>query len=160
DVSAGKTMARVWMRSKIVNERKSETNGEVYCRPKGGSSYWTGYSSNYSETVTQLGGGADNLPVSISLDNEGNYKIFVTTPSGTLLTKIETNRSESGCNKENPPTKDAQSSPEQKIDASGFDVTGKTDGKNRDSLSGSKTMPDGKTKITWNLRLVKPKEKN
>ncbi|MBK6938556.1 MAG: hypothetical protein IPH18_18170 [Chitinophagaceae bacterium] len=75
-----------------------------------------------------------------------------------MLTKIETNRSESGCNKENLPINDAQSGPEQKIDASGFDITGKTDTKNRDSLSGSKTTPDGKTKITWNLRLVKPKK--
>ncbi|MBK6937448.1 MAG: hypothetical protein IPH18_11615 [Chitinophagaceae bacterium] len=75
-----------------------------------------------------------------------------------MLTKIETNRSESGCNSDNPPTNDAQSLPEQKIDASGFDVSGKTDSKNRDSLSGSKTTPDGKTKITWNLRLVKPKK--
>jgi hypothetical protein len=97
--------------------------------------------------------------VAISLDNEGNYKIVVTTPGGTMLTKIETNRSESSCNKDNPPTKDAQSMPEQKMDASGFDVTGKTDAKNRDSLSGSKTTPDGKTTITWSLRLVKPKPK-
>jgi hypothetical protein len=77
-----------------------------------------------------------------------------------MLTKIETSRSESGCNKEDPPTKEAQSMPEQKIDGSGFSVTGKTDAKNRDSLSGSKTMPDGKTTITWSLRLVKPKQKN
>lgn len=159
DVSASKTMARVWMKSKIISEKKHDTNGEVYCRPKGGSSYWTGYNVKYSETVTQLGGGSDNLPVSISLDNEGNYKIVVTTPGGTMLTKIETNRSESGCNKDNPPTNDAQSMPEQKMDASGFDVTGKTDAKNRDSLSGSKTTPDGKTTITWSLRLVKPKPK-
>jgi hypothetical protein len=159
DVSASKAMARVWMRSKIISEKKHDTNGEVYCRPKGASSYWTGYNVKYSETVTQSGGGSDNLPVAISLDNEGNYKIVVTTPGGTLLTKIETNRSESGCNKDNPPTKDAQSMPEQKMDASGFDVTGKTDAKNRDSLSGSKTTPDGKTTITWSLRLVKPKPK-
>ncbi len=160
DVSANKTMARVWMRSKILSEKKHITSGEVYCRPKGGSLYWTSYSLNYSEIFTQSGGGSDNLPVSISLDNDGNYKIFVPTPSGTLLSKIEINRSESSCDKENPPTNDAQSMPEQKIDASGFDVSGKTDAKNRDSLSGSKTTPDGKTTITWNLRLVKPKKKN
>jgi hypothetical protein len=159
DVSAGKTMARVWMRSKIISEKKHITSGEVYCRPKGGTLYWTSYSLNYSEILTQSGGGSDNLSVSISLDNDGNFNIFVPTPSGTLLSKIETNRLESSCNKENPPTNDAQSMPEQKIDASGFDVSGKTDAKNRDSLSGSKTTPDGKTKITWNLRLVKPKPK-
>ena len=113
----------------------------------------------YSETTTQLGGGADNLPVAVSVDNDGNYKISVKTPSGTLLTKIETARKETGCSPEKPPTNDAQSFPEQKMDASGFDVSGKTDPKNRDVLSGSKTMPDGKTTITWNLRLVKPKEK-
>ncbi|MBK9658459.1 MAG: hypothetical protein IPO68_00915 [Chitinophagaceae bacterium] len=159
-VSANKTIARVWMRSKILSEKKHITSGEVYCRPKGGNLYWTGYSLNYSEVFTQLGGGSDNLPVSVSIDNEGNYKIFVPTPSGTLVSKIETTRSESGCNKENPPTNDAQSMPEQKIDASGFDVTGKTDAKNRDTLSGSTTTPDGKTTITWKLRLVKPKKKN
>ncbi|MBK6938555.1 MAG: hypothetical protein IPH18_18165 [Chitinophagaceae bacterium] len=42
DVSASKAMARVWMRSDYPTERKIETNSEVYCRPKGGSSYWTG----------------------------------------------------------------------------------------------------------------------
>lgn len=158
-VSSGKTMARVWMRSKIIGELKQETAGEVYCRLKGQNPVWKGYNLNYSETTTQLGGGADNLPVSISIDSEGNYKIFVKTPGGTLLGKFETNRSESGCTTDNPPVKSAVSMPEQKLDASGFDVTGKTDAKNRDSLSGSKTLPDGKTKITWNLKLVKPKSK-
>lgn len=159
DISAGKTIARVWMRSKIITEKKQETVGEIYCRLKGQNPSWKGYNSTYSETMTQIGGGADNLPVSISLDNEGNYKIVVITPGGTLLSKIETNRSESGCNPENPPTKEAQSMPEQKLDASSFDITGKTDAKNRDSLAGSKTTPDGKTKITWHLRLVRPKTK-
>jgi len=159
DVSVNKTMARVWMRSKIISEKKQETNGEVYCRPKGANPYWTGYNLKYSETVTQLGGGADNLPVYISVDKEGYYKIVVTSPGGTLLTKIETSRSESGCNPENVPTKDAQSMPEQKMDPSGFDASGKTDPKNQDTLSGSKTLPDGKTTISWNLRLVKPNQK-
>ena len=159
DVSPGKSIARVWMRSKVIGELKQETVGEVYCRLKGQNPAWKGYNLNYSETTTQLGGGADNLPVSISIDSEGNYKIAVKTPSGTLLGKFETNRAESGCSTDNPPAKTAVSMPEQKMDASGFDVTGKTNAKNRDSFSGSKTMPDGKTKITWNLRLVKPKDK-
>lgn len=158
-VSAGKTIARVWMRSKIIAEKKQETVGEVYCRLKGENPSWKGYNLNYSETTTQTGGGADNLPVYISIDNDGNYKIVVNTPGGVLLGKFETSRSETGCGPQNPPVNEAQSIPEQKMDASGFDVTGKTNSKNRDSLSGSKTMPDGKTKITWNLRLVKPKDK-
>jgi len=158
-VSASKSMARVWMKSKIISEKKQETVGEIWCREPGKNPQLKGYNLVYSETTTQLGGGADNLPVSVSVDNDGNYKISVKTPSGTLLTKIETSRKESGCSPEKPPTNDAQSYPEQKMDASGFDVSGKTDAKNPDVLSGSKTMPDGKTTISWNLRLVKPKEK-
>ncbi len=160
NVSASKTIARVWMRMKTVSEKKQETVGEVYCRLKGQNPTWKGYNMTYTETMTQSGGGADNLPVHISLDNEGNYKIVVSSPSGVMLGKFETDRSESSCGKEKAPEKNAISMEEQKIDASGFDVSGKTGPKNRDSLAGSKTMPDGKTKITWNLRLVKPKTKN
>ena len=159
DVSTSKTMARVWMKSKIVSENKQETTGEVYCRPKGESSHWTGYSLIYSETVTQLGGGADNLPVYISIDDDGNYKIVVTSPHGKMLTKIETSRSESGCNPQKEPTKDGQSMPEQIIEESGFTASGKTDVKNRDSLSGTQKLPDGKVTISWNLKLVQPKPK-
>lgn len=160
EVSASKTMARVWMRSSMLGEKKYDTTGEMLCRLPGKNPFWKGYNSNYSETVTQIGGGSDTLPVYISLDDDGNYRIAVTTPGGTLLGKTETSRKESNCNNENPPpTNDIQNYPEQKMSASSFDVSGKTDGKNRDSLAGSKTLPDGKTKITWNLRLVKPKGK-
>lgn len=159
EVSAGKTMARVWMRSSIVSEKKQETIGEIWCREKGQNPKWKGYSMKYSETFTQSGGGAGTLPVTISLDSDGNYRIVVITPSGTLLSKFESSRTESGCSSENKPTDNAQSMPEQKIDASSFDASGKTNAKSRDSLSGSKTSPDGKTTITWNLKLVKPKDK-
>lgn len=159
DASASKTMARVWMRSSIVSEKKHETIGEVRCRLPGRNPFWGGYNVNYSETVTQVGGGADTLPIYVAIDNDGFYKITVLSPSGTLLMKVETNRTESSCGDNKPPINDAQSSPEQKIDASSFTVEGKTDAKNRDSLAGSKTMPDGKTKISWSLRLVKPKGK-
>lgn len=157
--TAGKAMARVWMRSSIVSEKKQETTGEMNCRPKGENPVWKGYNLKYSETVTQLGGGAGTLPVLITVDAEGYYKIVVTTPGGTLLGKVETSRSESGCEGETNPTIEAVSMPGQTIDASGFDVTGKVEGKNRDHLAGSQTTPDGKTKITWSLRLMKPKQK-
>lgn len=159
NVSAGKTIARVWMRMNTVAEKKQETSGEIYCRLKGENPRWKGYSLSYTETTTQTGGGSDNLPVYISVDNEGNYKIVVNSPAGTLLGKFETNRSETGCSEGNPPEKTAISMPEQKTDASGFDVSGKASSKNPDRLSGSKTMPDGKTTINWELRLVKPKDK-
>lgn len=158
DVSASETMARVWMRSSIVSEKKHETNGEIWCREKGQNPQLKGYNLQFSETTTQFGGGADNLPVSIALDADGNYKISVVTPGGTMLMKIVTKRSETGCSTAPPPKTDIQEFPEQKMDGSSFSVSGKTDGKNKDTLAGSKTMPDGKTKISWNLRLVKPKK--
>lgn len=154
--SAGKAMARVWMRASTESEKKEETTGEMYCRPKGGNPEWRGYNMKYSETITQLGGGAGTLPVSISIDGEGNYKIVVQTPSGTLLGKVVTSRSESGCDETPPPNETAISMPEQKLDASSFDANGKTS--SRDNLSGAQTSPDGKTKITWNLQLKKPKK--
>ncbi|NJM52106.1 MAG: hypothetical protein HC846_01160 [Blastocatellia bacterium] len=160
EASASKAIARVWMRTKSVFEKKSNTSGEMLCRLPGINPFWKGYSESFSETVTQIGAGADTLPVYISLDNDGYYKIVVTTPGGTILGKVETSRKATNCKDENPPpTNDAQSSPEQKISASSFDVEGKTDAKNRDLLSGSKTLPDGHTKINWNLRLVKPRGK-
>lgn len=158
-VSTNKTIARVWMRMNTVAEKKQETAGEIYCRLRGENPKWKGYSLSYTETTTQTGGGADNLPVYITVDNEGNYKIVVNTPAGTLLGKFETSRSETGCTEGNTPEKTAISMPEQKTDASGFDVTGKANSKNPDQLAGMQTLPDGKTKISWQLKLVKPKKK-
>ena len=160
-VSAGTTMARVGMRSSIVFTKNQETNGEMYCRPRGGNPYWKGYSLTYSETTTQLGAGAANLPVSIAVDKDGVYRISVSTPQGTLLGKVETSRSETTCEEEQPtPKKEAIGMPEQTMPGSSFQASGKTDPQNPDTLSGSQTLPDGKTKISWNLRLVKPKKKN
>lgn len=159
DASANKTMARVWMRSSIFSEKKQETIGEVRCRLPGQNPFWGGYNVTYSETLTEIGGGSDTLPVYIAIADDGFYKITVMSPSGTLLAKIETKRTESNCGKAKDPLNDAQSSPEQKISASSFTVEGKTDAKNRDSLTGSKSLPDGKTTISWSLRLVKPKGK-
>jgi hypothetical protein len=158
DISTSKVMARVWMKSSIVSEKKQETSGEVYCRPKGGNSYWTGYTLTFSETFTQTGGGADNLPVYISIYNDGNYKIAVTSPKGRLLSRIVTRRSESDCTQKEAPTIDAQDMPEQIIDESAFAASGKTNSKNPETLTGTQKLPDGKSTISWNLKLVKPKK--
>ena len=107
-----------------------------------------------------LGQGTDTMPVFISIDSDGSYSIKVTAPGGVLYGKVETSRSVSGCKSDVPETtKDAQSLPEGKTAATSFDAEGKTDPKNTDVLSGSQTYPDGRTKITWSLRLVRPKQK-
>ena len=152
------TTARVSQRTKFVYSKNSSTSGELLCREPDKNPYFKGFSDEYSETTTQLGQGTDTMPVFISFDDDGSYSIKVTTPSGVLYSKVETNRSATGCGSENPPpTNDAQSLPEGKIQSTSFDAEGKTNPKNRNALAGSQTLPDGKTKITWSLRLVKPK---
>ena len=107
-----------------------------------------------------IGQGTDTMPVFISVDSDGTYSIKVNAPGGVLIGKYETSRSETGCGDDDPqPTIDAQSLPDGRFEATSFDAEGKVDPKNKDVLSGSQTSPDGKTKITWNLRLVKPKGK-
>jgi len=49
--------------------------------------------------------------------------------------------------------------PEGKLQSTSFDAEGKVDPKHKDVLSGSQTLPDGHTKISWTLTLVKPKGK-
>jgi len=98
--------------------------------------------------------------VYISIDGDGSYSIKVTAPAGIIYGKIETKRNYSGCPSEKSPTpEEPRSLPEGKLQPTSFDAEGKVDPKNKDVLSGSQSSPDGKTKITWNLRLVRPKGK-
>jgi hypothetical protein len=159
--SVNSTSARVSQRVKFEYQKSSKTTGELLCREPGKNPYFKGFSEDYSEITTQLGQGTDTMPVFISIDDDGSYSINVNAPAGVLLGKVETNRSASGCGSEQPaPTNDAQSLPEGKLDATSFEATGKTDPSKRDVLSGAQTSPDGRTKITWQLRLVKPKGKS
>ena len=52
-----------------------------------------------------------------------------------------------------------KSGEERKTEKGSFSVEGIMNAKNPDQFSGAKTLPDGKTKIQWNLRYVKPKGK-
>ena len=154
------TTARVRQRASFTFQKKSSTSGELYCREPGRNPYFKGFSEEFSETTTQLGQGTDTMPVTISIDDDGNYTINVSAPGGVLLGKIETYRSATGCGSEVPaPSIDAVSLPEGKIQATSFDAAGKIDPKNRTILSGTQTSPDGRSKTTWKLRLVKPKGK-
>lgn len=154
------TTARVRHRVNFTFKKISSTSGELYCREPGKNPYFKGFSEEFTETTTQLGQGTDTMPVSISIDNDGNYSINVTAPGGVLLGKIETRRNATGCGSQTtPPSTDAVSLPEGKLQATSFDAAGKTDPRNRSELSGTQTSPDGRTKTTWKLRLVKPKGK-
>lgn len=149
--------ARVSQRVKFTHEKSESTSGETRCREPGRNPYFTKFSQEYKETTTQLGQGTDLMPVYISVDSDGSYSIKVVAPGGRMIGKIETNRSYSGCPSDTQqPTNSAVSTGEGEIESASFDAEGKVDPNNKDVLSGSQTLPDGKTKITWNLRLIKP----
>ncbi len=150
--------ARVMQRNRFVFAKNSSTSGELLCRPPGRNSFFKGFSEEYSETMTQLGQGTDNLPVFISIDDDGSYTIKVTAPAGVIYGKLETSRSASGCDSGDPaPTIDATDLPEGRFESTSFDANGKTDSSKPHVLAGQQTSPDGRTKINWSLRLVKPK---
>lgn len=152
--------ARVTQRVSFIFSKHSSSAGEQLCREPGKNSYFTGFSEEYGETLTQLGQGTDTMPVSIAIDDDGSYTINVSAPGGVLIGKSETNHSATSCGSLPPvSSSDAQSMPDGKLQGTSFEAAGKTDPKNRDVLAGSQTSPDGRTKITWKLRLVKPKGK-
>lgn len=158
--SAGSPKAQVRQRRLFTFKKSSNSVGETRCREPGKNPYYTNFSEEYTETTTMLGQGTDMMPVFISIDDDGSYSISVTAPAGVLLGKIETTRNYSGCPSEKQPTpEEPRSLPEGRLDATSFEAGGKVDPKNKDVLSGSQSLPDGKTKITWSLRLVKPKGK-
>lgn len=158
--SVGSPKAQVMQRRQFTFRKSSNSVGETRCREPGKNPYFTNFSEEYSETTTMLGQGTDMMPVFISIDDDGRYSIHVTAPAGVLIGKIETTRSYSGCPSEKPPTPEPpRSLPEGRIEATSFEAGGKVDRKNKDVLSGTQTLPDGKTTISWNLRLVKPKGK-
>lgn len=154
-------MARVAHRTLFNFTKASRTTGENLCREPGKNPYFKGFSEEYSEATTQIGRATDKMPVFIEIDDDGKYTIRVSAPSGVIIGKIENRASQGTCSDSNPkPSIDVKEIPEGKLMGTSFEAEGKTDPKHKDSLSGSTTLPDGKTKITWNLRLVKPKGKN
>lgn len=158
--SVGAPTARVMHRTKLTFKKSESTSGETRCREPGKNPYFTNFNQQFSETMTQLGQGTDTMPVFISIDNDGTYTITVNAPGGTIIGKVETSRDYSGCpSDKQQPSKEAISIPDGKFTGTSFEAVGKVDPKNKDILAGSQASPDGKTKITWNLRLVKPKGK-
>lgn len=156
--SSNSPMARVAHRSIFNFTKSSKTTGENRCREPGKNPYFKGFSEEYTENTRQVGRATDNMPVGILIDSDGEYTLTVAAPEGIIMGAIETRVSHGTCANSNPtPEIEAKEIPDGKLLRTSFTAEGKTDPKHKDSLSGSTTLPDGKTKITWNLRLVKPK---
>ncbi len=158
--SVNSPMARVVHRSLFNYSKSSDTAGEQLCREPGKNPYFTGFSEEYSESTRMVGRATENMPVAIMISSDGTYTIVVAAPGGVIIGAIQTRESHASCADSNPtPEIKATDMPEGKLLATSFTVEGTTDPKNRDRLSGSKTLADGKTTYSWNLRLVKPKGK-
>lgn len=152
--------ARVVHRTIFNVIKSSQTSGEQLCRERGKNPYYKGFSEEYSETVTQVGRATDVTPAKIEIASDGKYTIRIVAPGGTIIGKIDTRESHATCAEPEPtPSINVREFPESKLQSTSFAVEGNTDPKNPTSLTGSKTLPDGRTTITWNLRLVKPKGK-
>ncbi len=158
--SIGSPNARVIHRTSLIYTKVSSTTGELYCRLPGRNPFWKGYNEEYSETTTQIGQGTDSMPVFIEIDDDGSYTIRVNAPPGTMIGRFETKRSASSCeDTEAAPKNEVVSMPESRIAGTSFEANGKSSSPKPTTLSGSRSLPDGRTTITWNLRLVKPKGK-
>lgn len=152
--------ARVAHRTIFNVVKSSQTSGEQLCREPGKNPYYKGFSEEYSETVTQVGRATDTTPVTIEIAGDGKYTIRIVAPGGTIIGKINTRESHATCADSEPtPAINVREFPESKLQSTSVAVEGKTDPKNPTSLTGTKTLPDGRTTITWSLRLVKPKGK-
>lgn len=151
-------MARVAHSVTSVSRTEQTVSGEERCRTPGRNPTWEGFSESYSETVTMKGRATGTSPVFILIDSDGRYSIRVTVPGGESIGSIAVDKSPSqACGAKGERDKDLQSAPPGTFDASGFDAEGKVDPARKDTLAGSSSSPDGKTRMNWNLRLVKPK---
>ena len=158
--SVNSPMARVAHRTLFNYVKSSNTSGQQRCREPGKNPYLKGFSEEYSESTRQVGRATENMPVGIMISSDGTYTIVVAAPGGVIVGGFQKRESHATCADSNPtPEIEAMDMPEGKLLPTSFTVEGKTDPKNRDTLSGSKTLADGKTTYSWNLRLVKPKGK-
>lgn len=151
-------MARVVHIVNTVSHTQQTIQGEQYCRVHGRNPYWEGFSESSSETTTLKGRATGTSPVFILIDSDGRYTIKVTVPGGESAGTWAMEKSPSqACGSGAQPDRDLKSLPPTPFDASGFDAEGRVDPAHKDSLSGSYTAPDGKSRMNWNLRLVKPR---
>lgn len=155
----GSPRANVMHRNQFTGTKRSVTTGEVRCREPGKNPYFTGFSEEYAETTTRIGQGTDTRPVAIAVNSDGTYSVRVSAPGGESIGKFETTRNETGCGNAPAPTIEVIEMPPSNFDPTSFEAYGKVDPKNKDQISGTQTSPDGRTKITFNLRLARPKGK-
>lgn len=156
----GSPRATVTHRNSFTGTKRSVSSGEVRCREPGKNPYFTGFSEEYEETTTRLGQGTDTRQVAIAVNSDGTYSVRVNAPGGQTIGSFTTTRKNTGCPLDTPlPTIEMVEIPPGKFDPTSFEAYGKVDPNNKDQISGTQTSPDGRTKITFNLRLVRSKGK-
>jgi hypothetical protein len=145
-----------------------ETRMQVRCRPRGANSYLRSTTERRNDKMDETGGAKDVLIVIVNVYNDGRYAIRL-DQKPDLITKWTSEHFEQrpgGC--EDPPPMTANSNGENSVYAgpykrAGGDISGQVDPKNPDILAGTFTSGNkdaGIETITWNLRRVRPKNRN
>ncbi len=155
--SVDQPMARVVHMVEQIHQVQQKTSGETQCRVHGKNPYWEGFSESYTEIGTVKGRATGMAPIHIMVFSDGRYMIQVTVPGGETYASFSTEKAPStACESKAQPVHDAISAPPGTFAPSGFDAEGRVDPKHKDRLVGESTSPDGKSRTSWNLRLVKP----
>lgn len=162
-----KTMARVVRRFEYRYRYIRKQTLSVTCRAPGQNTRWRETTAENSEITDERGEKTAAMPVWVYVDSSGNFEISVEIPALTTQWRTENkNAPAGGC--ENPEPSIMLLNGEDSPLSGGYTeagsrrISGQTDPKNPDVLSGSEVTGDlenGQTTIKWNLRLVKPNQK-
>ena len=146
----------------------TETRMQLRCRPRGANSYLRWTTERRNEKMVETGKAKGVLIVNIDLFENGRYDIrLVQRLDVTTKWTLENfEQRPAGC--EDPAPTTATSAGEDSVFAAGYkraggDITGQIDPKNPDIIAGTSTVGNadvGIQTISWNLRRVRPKNRN
>jgi hypothetical protein len=141
-------------------EQRSASNkddGTMRCRPRGQNSFNTGFSRQLNDTYEARGQASWKKPLYVELGTS-EYKIeYFKWPELTVETQTSSSDIWSGCEPRAPIQANSHGSME--LPSGGYTmIHGKVDPKNPNTLEGQGTIGD-QIKVSWHLRLVKPKPK-
>jgi hypothetical protein len=153
-------MSRVFRKFYNHTEQNVTETGEETCRQRGANPIRKQFTSTDKKIIDEQGQNSETLPVEITVYSDtGRFVIKVPTP-GLQIKKTDEH---SGVRDFCEPQPFSDIKPSERLETSSFfDFEGQIDPKNPNILAGTKTTGTLETRqytITWNLRLVKPKDK-
>lgn len=153
-------MSRVFRKYFNLTEQNVTETGEEACRQRGANPYKKQFTSVDKKIIDEQGQNSETLPVEITVYSDtGRFVIKVPTPE----VKIKKTQENSGVRDFCEPQPFSEIKPSERTETSSFfDFEGQIDPKNPNILAGTKSTGTLETRqytFSWNLRLVKPKDK-